>query len=145
MGSAESEGWHIEPVVCVLRAGSKKAPLEIPSELQRRGRTDVRDGRGELPAPLVPAAARGAPDGALRVSGPPRRGSGPAAGLGRTRTAEARPRKRGRHRPESASVATAGRGGPGRDGRQATPRQVPWGSGASAAPSPCNRAKWLNM
>lgn len=145
MGSAGSGTHHSEPLVCVRRAGSEKAPLETPSESQRRGRADVRDGTGELPDHLVPPAP-----GCPRRPVLPSRSAcpalpGAAPGLGRTRTAEARPRQRGRHRPESASAATAGPGGPGRGGRQGTPRPVPRGSGASAAPSPCNRAKWLNM
>lgn len=86
MGSAGSGGGTASPrSASVVPAPRKLRSNTFGEPAWRPGR--CAGGTGGLPAPLVPPAARGAPDArccraALRVSGPPRRGSGSGPGGG---------------------------------------------------------------
>lgn len=60
----------------------------------------------------------------------------PGRSFSGTRMAEEWPQRRGQDRPKSSAATAAGRGDPGRGGREATQRPVPRGSGCLGCPLP---------
>lgn len=133
-GRGRTQLGEVEDIPSAWATSVPAAPRRLRwkhfQKLQRRGRGDLWEGAGELPA-LRSLLLPGASQTGLRECP-----TLPGRSFSWTRTAEEWPRRRGQDRPKSSAATAAGRGDPGRGGREATQRPVPRDSGGLGCPLP---------